>query len=529
MACRGMNDSVTMRFVLAGLLVGACSGQQLSARPGEAPVDPGPSVLRRLTHAQYTNTVRAVLGAPVRGVNLEEILGSDRGFEGFSNGPHQSAPSTTVAQSYATAARALAAAATTPKCGGSTACLRGFVGSHGRRLFRRPLTEAELDGIVAGAKKEAPHANDPRSGARHALEVMLQAVPFLYVLDEGPAGRRDPHALVTRLALLLWNSGPDDRLLDLADQGGLGTRASVTAEVSRMLGDPRARATARHFFHEWLGYDLVTRASKERRAEFQPDFRLALVAETDRLVDHFVAAKSPVMDLFRADFTFADDSVRRFYGIEGDTTRATLPAARRGILGHASFIAANSGPSNQSPTLRGLAVLNRFLCGEVSSPPPTAPTELPESEDNVPRTIRERTEQFMLANDRCNHCHEDMDGIGFLFENFDVLGRFRTTEAVAGAAGGNKPVDATGSIVELGIEKVDGLPGLATALATHAVPRQCFLRHVLRFGLARDDLPSDAPTLATMRDAYDRDGGSFLSVIGALASSDALLYTRGAP
>jgi hypothetical protein len=513
--------------------------------------DPGPNPVRRLTNLQYENSVRWALGLAGE---VQARLGDDRAIDAYSNGALQAIPSVGLSQAYAAAAARLAQEATLPEsraqrfdvtsCRGGRHpdCLERFVRLYGRRLFRRPLASDELAAVLAAAREKA--ALEGRTtddierfwaGAAFALEIMLQSVPFLYVIETGERNdvhpgfpRRTPHEVATRLALLLWNGGPDDRLLDLADAGGLRTRAEIDAEVARMLKHPRAQDAGRHFFREWLGYDLALGAKKEWdvHKEFRGPLVRSLVRESDVVVGEMLSANRPVMDIFGIDSTPGDSSVRQFYRMSADSAPvAKLPPDRRGILSLGAYIMANSGSHKQSPTQRGLSVLRRFLCDDVGSPPPSAPSDLPDVPDETPRTIRERTELFMLANDRCSHCHEDMDNIGFLFEHFDVIGKHRTTEVLTREKV-EKPVNALGAIPTLGLENVPGLPGLAEALSTHDTAHRCMLRNVLKWSLGRDDLESDARVLAVMDHAYKRNGRSFDTLMRALATSDTLLYMR---
>jgi hypothetical protein len=515
-----------------------------AADVGQSPAfHPGTNPVRRLTNRQYANTVRWVFGI---GADFEPSLGTDRALDGYSNGARQAIPSVSLGQTYGAVAARVAAEATDRKsrarifdvstCRDREHCLETFMRLFGRRLFRRPLEPSELATLVKGASEKASVNDDFWEGARFGLEVMLQSVPFLYVVEHGEKSgaqsghvRRTPHELAARLALVLWNGGPDDRLLDLADQGGLRTRIEIETEVARMLRDPRAKDAALHFFREWLGYDLALGQKKEWDVykEFRGPLIRSMIAESDGVVTDMLTQDRPVMDIFGVDSTAGDEAVRNFYQVsQREGSRVKLPPERRGILSLGAYIMANSGSHMQSPTQRGLAVLRRLLCEDVGSPPPSAPTELPEVTDQSPRTIRERTELFMLGNERCSRCHEDMDPIGFLFERFNVIGKFRDSEKVKDSPGGKKPVNDQGAITPLGLEKVDGLSGLAAVLATNEASYQCMLRNVLEWSLGRANEPGDARVLAAMDHAYKTKGRTFPAVMQAIVTSDTLLYMR---
>lgn len=513
---------------------------------GHKPFDPGARAFRRLTNEQFVNAVSDILRVTPE---LSGDLNDDRRLDTFANDETQSDPSGGMVQAYERAATKVAAAATAPghramlfdetKCASKESCIEDFATEYGRLFFRHGLNASEKTPLVAAGKSEMSRkGGDFWAGAQIVLEILLQSPSFLYGIDEATAGkagngyfRRTPEAIATRLALVLWSSVPDRVLLDQVAAGALDDDAGVLEVARAMVERERGRfaRSTRHFLREWLGYDLVKHASKDPSfVEFNPMLTSAMVRETDALVEHFAEANLPIMKVFDADFSFADDRIQAFYGgslASMGNGKVKLPAARRGVLGHASFIAVHSAFERHSPTLRGKTVLERYLCGTVGEPPPDAPAELPASQ-TMPETVRERTERYMLGDKRCNFCHNFMDGLGFAFEHFDAIGKYREVEAVAGAPDGKKNVNAKAFIAYLGIDEIDGLPGLAQVLATRPEAEACMVRNVFGWSMGRRDDEVDAKTLADMHQEYLAGARSLRDLFFGLVKSGALTYLR---
>lgn len=519
--------------------------------PGESPnpgsenidtdtfVEPGKRVMRRLTAAQYRNSVEVALGMVAPG---DLALPVDRQISAFANGERQAAPTSAVATTYAAAAKRMAALATEPgnrerlfqsnDCGDVNSCLQSFIRAVGRRLFRRPLDQADVD--VLSSVSEAA-GGELWQRAALALEIMLQSPPFLYVFDEGEASKehpelveRDSFSLATRISLLLWNSGPDEELLAAAEAGRLGTITGLRAEVNRLLADKRALESQKHFLQEWFGYDLAPGQSKgDTHGAFTPALAQSMVEEADKLVVHLLESGANISEIFTADFSFGDDAIMDFYGANTERLgdgRFKLPERRRGLFSTAAFLAANSGSEKPSPTIRGLGILERFLCASVGAPPENAPTELPSDDKDDTLTVRERTERFMLApGSVCRGCHQNMDPIGFLFEEFDVIGKQRSVESVNGV---ERPVDARGDVAVLQKGDVDGVPGLGQLLATSEDAKACLVEHLLEWTFGRADRAGDEPLVKNLLGLSAEASAPLGLMFEAVALNRSLRFTR---
>jgi len=322
------------------------------------------------------------------------------------------------------------------------------------RAFRRVPTAEEL-GRYTKVYVAGQEAADGKSagGLQELIRATLVSPKFLFrvELDNQPKATApqglDDFQLASRLSYFLWSSMPDEELLGLAEKGVLGSQ--VEAQVRRMLQDPRSAALVQNFGMQWLQI--------QRLATFQPDSKLfpafdenlrkAMLRETELFLGEIIQEDRSLLDLVDADFTYVNRTLARHYGIEGDAfkggegrgrrgggdrrggdfVRVTLPDRKRGgLLTQASILTATSNPTRTSPVKRGKWVLEQIL----GTPPPPPPPNVVGLEDQkeLAGTLRQRMEQHR-ANAACANCHQQMDTLGFAFENFDAIGRFREKDA----------------------------------------------------------------------------------------------------
>jgi hypothetical protein len=267
------------------------------------------------------------------------------------------------------------------------------------------------------------------------------------------------------LSFFLWNSIPDERLLDAAERGQLSKPASLEQQVRRMLADPRAtRALVDNFAAQWLNLRRVREVVVD--PNFYPDFDESLLQafeeETRLFLTSTLSEDRSVLDLLRANYTFVNERLARHYGILGiygsRFRRVTLPDLNRrgGLLGNGSILATTSYPNRTSPVLRGKWLLDNLFGAPPPPPPPGVNTTLEEPKGGaLPPTIRERLAQHR-TNATCANCHSVIDPLGFALENFDAIGAWRATDE------SGKAVDASGNTVSGAT--VQGLSGLRALL-----------------------------------------------------------------
>ena len=395
--------------------------------------------VRRLTHSQYNHTVRDLLGEqsqPASGFPKEDFV------NGFRNQLEAQVVSPLQAEAYGIAAERLARAAfqggdqhgLIPRQPGSptdAASVDEFVREFGLRAFRRPLTDGEVRRYSGLFLKEAGRTRNFQAGASMVIEAMLQSPHFLFRVERGANGPDASFEIASRLSYFLWDTMPSDELLRTAGEGKLATVEQIDATVRRMLDDPRARGSMDEFLAQWMRFDRVLEATRDRRMfrEFNAEVAAAMVEETRRLFNHLVWDDRNFMETFTADYTFVNSDLARLYGLPApaeEFAKVKYPpdSGRSGVLGHGSFLVLTSKPAETSPTARGLFVRNHFLGQEIPPPPAGVNTVLPNITEDAPMTNRQRL-TVHLNSESCAGCHRLIDPIGLGFEQYNAIGAFQ--------------------------------------------------------------------------------------------------------
>ena len=427
------------------------------------------------------------------------------------------------------------------------ACAREIVMRLGTRAYRRPLSEANLAGLMglyeAGAAEEGFEG-----GVRTALEGILASPHFVFRIEEpeeggagtrgagdeasGATGARESYRvgdfdLAARLSFFLWGSGPDERLMSAAAEGRLSDPAELEAQVRRMLRDPRASALSTRFAGQWFRLQDLEKIQPDVRVnpDFDEPLKRAMLRETEVFFENLVREDRPILDLYTADYTFVNERLARHYGIPdvaGDHFRRVrqVDGERRGVLGHGSMLTLTSHAGRTSPVLRGKWVMEVLL----GTPPPPPPPDVPELEEEAVEdgrllTVRERLE-IHAANPTCNACHRMIDPIGLALENYDVSGAWRIRD-------GGVPIDAASDFY-------DGTPistpsELRAALLKRPEPLlRTFTENLMAYALGRRLEYYDMPAVRRIvRDAAAEDYRVSAFIVG-VAGSDAFLM-KAAP
>jgi hypothetical protein len=321
-----------------------------------------------------------------------------------------------------------------------------------RRAYRRPIARADVAGPMA-FYREARGEGDFDTGIATALSAVLTNPEFLFRVESDPRKvaasgvyRISDLELASRLSFFLWSSIPDDELLDLAERDKLKDAVVFEQQVRRMLANSRSDALVSNFAAQWLFLRNVQAAKPDRYAfpEFDDNLREAFQRETALFIESQLREDRSLVELLTANYTFVNERLAAHYGIPGvygnRFRRVTFTDDRRaGLLGHGSILMVTSYPNRTSPVLRGKWLLENIL----GAPPPPPPADIPPLEENDEGggkvlTMRERMEQHR-KNPACASCHVLMDPFGLALENFDAIGRWRTTEA-------GTPIDASATL-----------------------------------------------------------------------------------
>jgi hypothetical protein len=528
-------ESTILAWIASAPLATNQPGQRLNAKQ---------PVLRRLTHSQYNQTVADLLGDQTR--PARHFPAEDFAF-GYTNTAGAQSISPLLAEAYARAAARLALNANpsgwlrdNAPCPApspaSTDCSRRFIRNFGTRAFRRPLTATEVSRFGALFDAEAKRAGDYYAGGQVVVEAMLQSPDFLFLSESGDYG------IASRLSFLLWNTTPDADLLALAGAGGLHTRGQVEKAARRLLSDDRARPALDEFASQWLRFDRVRNAIRERKLfpEFGVELANAMIEETSRLFQHLVWNDLDFRDLFRVQYSFLNSSLAQLYGVPAPPREFErvdlLGGPRAGILGHASFLTMTSKPEETSPTERGLFIREHFLCQIVPPPPPGVDTTLPAIMEDRPMSNRERL-SIHLSNAGCAGCHRLTDTVGFGLEQFDAIGRYREKQIALVFPRVdlvNKNVRREGKPVEIPVDTSASIVGLPDSAFTNAaqagrilaespVCQRCIVKQYFRFAMNRPETSADQPAIDEIFERFRRGGFRFRDLILSVVTSDPFL------
>jgi hypothetical protein len=502
-------------------------------------ISPGPSPLRRLSRAEYANTVVELFGdqaaATVNFIREARV-------NGFDNNAQTRAVSNLLAQEYFETAEKLSTAAVSklsdlvscdPVGQGEPACLDRFFDSFGKRVWRRPLQPAERDSLkqVFTQARTATFAD----GLQGVLQVMLLSPQFMYRVERGvPVSganylRLDPYEVASRLSYLLWGSMPDATLFTAADAGKLSTREEVKAQAQRMLDDPRTARMVTTFAGEWLRLDEIPDIEKQAEPypAFKPELKDAFRGEVEAFFNQVLWKGDGKLDtLLTAPFTFVNEPLAAYYGIKGITGPnfqqvPVDPKQRAGFLtqgGLLSVLGVNDGGLN-SLVYRGLFVRERLFCQPVPDPPPDAQSMNPPV---TPATTARESSVARQAIPLCGGCHALMDKLGLGFENFDGIGLYRTTDRT-------KPVDASGEITATDVDgPFNGAVELAQKLASSKDAHACLATQWFRYGYGREETAQDSCALDSLKTVAISSGGNFKELLLALTQTDTfLLRSKG--
>jgi mono/diheme cytochrome c family protein len=542
-----------------------------AARARLAVVTPGAAHqvgLRRLTHSQYNNTVRDLLGdysRPADRFPPEDFV------SGFKNQTRTQSIPPVLEDAYSTAAERIALNAfragdvnnlipCKPASTRDLKCRDQFVRAFGEKAFRRPLTDVEIRRYNDLFAEQANRTGKFLEGARVVVEAMLQSPKFLFHVTAGdPSVRLKPdttetgsggtrsvrlqadqadqrdYAIADRLSYLLWDTMPDRALLDAASKGELRTPEGLERVARTMLEDPRARQATDEFFSQWLRFDRMLTAAKDdgRYPSFTPELAAMMVQETRMLLGHLVWNDRNFMEAFTADYSFLNADLARVYGLPepaGEFEIVKFPEAlpRAGILGQSTFLASTTGPVETSPTARGLFVREHLLCQIVPNPPPGVNTNLPEpATADAARAKRERMVEH-AQNPTCSGCHRLMDPIGFGLEKYDAIGAWRDQEIVdifrgAGESRRSKPanvdITATGEIAGIANSTFGDARALGRVLASSPVCQDCVVKQMFRYAFGRAETPSDRSTVMGTAAVFRSSGFKFKELLISLVRS----------
>ncbi len=489
----------------------------------------GATPMRTLSRMEYNNTIHDLLGDATAPANR---FPPDQGSAAVSQ------VTTVHMQRYVSAAERLAAqtvaarlAQVVPCDLKSAACAATFVRHFGLRAFRRPLVRAE----VAEFLETFNQAGGFNAGVEAVIRTALVSPNFLYHIDRGrpipgtTVAHLTGYDVASRLSYLLWRSMPDQALLAAAEAGQLESASDVERQVRRMLSDrtqqTRLRDAVADLYERWFGLGALHDLDKNGVVYpgYSSSMRKAMASETRAFLDQVTwEGDGKLETLLTAPFTFADGALAKtIYGISGTKGKGTRkidldPTQRAGILTQPAILAVYSLSDQTSPVMRGSFIRETVLCHKLPDPPASVMAVAPEPRKGVP--TRERWSDHTLEVG-CASCHKLMDPIGFGFEHYDGIGRWRDKDE-------GFPIDDAGEVMltrDLDGE-FKGAPELARKLAGSTQVRQCVSRQWFRLAFDRVETPEDACSLAMLDHAFSATGQNMRELLVALTRTDAFMY-----
>ncbi|HLH42411.1 MAG TPA: DUF1592 domain-containing protein [Bryobacteraceae bacterium] len=415
------------------------------------------------------------------------------------------------------------------------ACAKEIFSALARRAYRRPVTNEDIAELMQyyadGAKQGGFEA-----GIRQGVTGMLASPFFLYRGERVPAGLKPGEKypitdleLASKLSFFLWNSIPDDELLDAAAKNKLSDPAVLDKEVKRMLADPRSKTLASNFVFQWLNMSKLDEVVPDSdvfpyasgRMDPRQDFRTELALFADSI---FREDRS-VVDLLRANHTYLNERLALHYGIndvKGDEFRRVelKDSVRWGLLGKGAVLMAAAYPNRTSPVLRGSFILT-YLEGV---PPANPPKGVPTLDEKDIGTTRALTMRQMMAKHRsnpsCSACHAVMDPLGFALENFDATGQWREKDRFAGTT-----IDSAGELPDG--TKINGPDDLRNALLRRPEQFvQTFVENLLTYAMGRTHEYYDMPTVRRIvRETAAKDY-KFSAIVQEVVASDQFRMRR---
>lgn len=501
--------------------------------------------MRLLTGEQYANTIAQVFGQDVSDAVIPPLPPLARTDGLLASGASSIGVTSDQIQQIQQAAAFIAAkvvdethrgflipcepaSATAP----DDVCAAEFLRATGRLLYRKPVGESRVAELVEIASSAAEKTDDFYGGLALALESILISPEVLFIIDVAEpdpanpgAERLNAYSLASRLSFFLWNSAPDDALLRAAESGELQTREGLRKAVDRMLESPRLEHGMRAFFDDMMAFDEFDSLAKDPMV--YPMVTGATLEDAREqtlrtVIDHLLDKERDYRDLFTTRDTFMSMNLGAVYGTP--TSHGWVPhefpedSPRRGLLTHMSFLAAHSHSVRSSPTLRGQALRELFLCQVVPPPPPNVDFSALEDAGDVP-TARERLD-IHNTNPSCAGCHLITDPMGLSLENFDGAGRFRETENGA-------ELIISG---ELDGTFYDDVPGLAQAMRNHPKLPYCLVNRLYAYGTGGPvSLRYDRDTLKYLESRFVDRGYKLPGLLREIALSRAFTRVRPAP
>ncbi len=494
------------------------------------------SPVRLLTRYEYDNTVRDLLG--IQGVWARELFPPENAVDGWENGVDSHTVSPLLVRRYLEVGQEVTsvylADGIPPELAScmeeADVCANNFLTDFLTRAFRRPPTAQELQDFT-----DLSVAAFNEWGLEGAVEIFVASVlnspQFLYRVTLPPMGVGEGQTapvssweMASRLSYFVWGSMPDDQLFAAAAADELQTEEQIRAHTERMLDDPRSLDLVGNFYRQWLKLDKLDTMVKDD--SIVPNYDESIAQSWKDSLDAYVreihANGGGLHELMTGNQVYLNDQLGPLYGMNGATgemTRFDMGESRSGLLTQPALMAILAYPNQGSPIHRGIFVREQLLCQHLSAPPDMN-LQPPDPDPNA--TTRERFDQH-TENASCAGCHVLIDPIGFGFENYDAIGRFREVE-------NGKDIDNSGGLVAMRDPALDGefngVDELAERLAGAREVQDCVAQKWVTFALGGAPAGDNLCAMQRVQEQFATEGGSFRELMVAITTSEAFRYTE---
>ncbi|NQZ57043.1 MAG: DUF1592 domain-containing protein [Lentisphaeraceae bacterium] len=391
------------------------------------------------------------------------------------------------------------------------------------KAFRRPLTSEEHSGLLSLYEKDRKSGQAYLQSLKLALTAVLVSPKFLYRLEKKRTSTKyyklNDYELASRLSFFLWMSIPDQELMDLAGQNKLHEPAVLKQQVQRMIKDHKSKSFTSEFITQWMGVYKLGKEVQPDSKKFKPfaQMKPLMLQELQMFFESLVRENKSCFDIIDSNYTFVNNQLAQFYNISGvsgsEFKKVRLQdKIRGGVLGMGAVLTASSAhPTRTSPVDRGKWVLEELLGEKLPDPPVDIPPLSKKAGSKKAKlTFRQSLEKHQ-EKEGCAVCHRKIDPIGFGLQNFDNIGRWRTTI-------GGKPINSKG-VLPSG-EKFKNVQELKVILLNK---KEKFSRNIieklLSFSLGRKLEYYDEPAIRAIHKKFAAADYKIHSLIFAIVSS----------
>jgi hypothetical protein len=407
-----------------------------------------------------------------------------------------------------------------PNAAGESRCARQITENLAHRAFRRPVTADEVTRLMQFYDAARKSGRNFDQGIEQMMAAVLASPNFLYRGISGVPTLTNLE-LASRLSFFLWNTGPDQELLALAESGALARPGEMERQARRMLADPKAASLVTNFAMKWLTLDSLDSVKPDPVLfpNFNDQLRHDFSTEAEAFIGSILLEDRSVVELLTADHTFLNDRLAKHYGISGVSgaqfRRVTLANKERfGLLGKAALLMRTSYADRTSPVLRGAWVLEKLQGTPPAPPPPDTATDLSQNAGETPKTVRARLEQHRNKAS-CNMCHGVIDPTGLALENFDAIGTWRTVDSQAKA-----PIDA-GTVLPNGVA-INGVVELRAQLVDRpAMFVNALTERLMMYAINRELEHFDMPQVRAIVRGAAKENYTLSSIVMGIVNSEA--------